>query len=139
MTNAPTEVERCGKIKDMHELFRRIARRTSEIMGSPWAFVVAFGVIVVWALFGPVFNYSNTWQLLINTGTTITTFLMVVLIQNTQNRDTKALHLKLDELIRTKKNARNRLVELEELSDVELDVLEAEFRQLRDRARRTKI
>lgn len=108
-------------------------------MGSPWAFVVAFGVIVVWALFGPVFNYSNTWQLLINTGTTITTFLMVVLIQNTQNRDTKALHLKLDELIRTKKNARNRLVELEELSDVELDVLEAEFRQLRDRARRTKI
>ncbi len=84
----------------MKELFRRFARRTSQIVGSPFTFIAAVLVIVIWALTGSMFHFSDTWQLVINTGTTIITFLMVFLIQNTQNRDSKAVHLKLDELIR---------------------------------------
>jgi low affinity Fe/Cu permease len=90
--------------------------------------------ILVWILTGPTFHFSDTWQLIINTATTIVTFLMVFLIQNTQNRDAKAMHLKLDELIRAIKNARNELVDLEELSDEELQRLEQQFRKMRQRA-----
>lgn len=114
--------------------FRIVARKTAAILGTAWAFIVALLIIVVWGITGPIFHYSDTWQLVINTGTTIVTFLMVFLIQNTQNRDAKAMHLKLDEIIRALKRARNELVDLEELSDEELDKLEQQFRQVRTRA-----
>src|SRR5258705_12803375 len=113
-----------------HDFFRKFAHRTSRGVGSPWAFILAVLVIVVWGLTGPIFHFSDTWQLVINTGTTIVTFLMVFLIQNTQNRDAIAIHLKLDELIRALKGARNKLVDLEELSDEELEELRLEFRRL---------
>ena len=116
------------------DAFRVFARRSSSMLGSAWAFTAALLVIVIWLVTGPVFHFSNTWQLIINTATTIITFLMVFLIQNTQNRDAKAVHLKLDELIRAIRNARNELVDLEELSDEELQKLEAQFRRMRQRA-----
>ena len=116
------------------DAFRVLARRTSVMLGSAWAFVGALFIILVWALTGPTFHFSDTWQLIINTGTTIVTFLMVFLIQNTQNRDAKAMHLKLDEVIRALKKARNEMVDLEELSDQELDKLEDQFRRLRTKA-----
>ena len=116
------------------DAFRVFARRSSSMLGSAWAFTAALLVIVIWLVTGPVFHFSNTWQLIINTATTIITFLMVFLIQNTQNRDAKAVHLKLDELIRAIKNARNELVDLEELSDEELQMLEQQFRKMRQRA-----
>src|SRR5881227_1680225 len=118
----------------MKEQFRRFSAQTSEVVGSPWAFSLSVLVIFVWILTGPVFHYSDTWQLIINTGTTIVTFLMVFLIQNTQNRDAKAAHLKLDELIRALKDARNELVDLEDLSDEELKKLEKQFKSMRKRA-----
>jgi low affinity Fe/Cu permease len=123
------------RIRDAFGVF---ARKTSNILGSAWAFVLAIVIIVVWALTGPTFHYSDTWQLIINTGTTIVTFLMVFLIQNTQNRDAKAVHLKLDELIRALGPARNKLVDLEKLSDDELQSLEAEFEKLRKKAEGAK-
>jgi low affinity Fe/Cu permease len=101
------------------------------MVGSSWAFILAFLIIVVWAATGPIFHYSDTWQLVINTGTTIITFLMVFLIQNTQNRDAKAIHLKLDELLRGVKGARTNLVDLEAMSDQELDHLQGQFKRLR--------
>lgn len=113
-----------------NDLFRRIAAQTSHGVGSPWAFVAAALVVLAWGITGPLFHFSDTWQLVINTGTTIVTFLMVFLIQNTQNRDSHALHLKLDELIRSSEGARNRLMQLEELSDDELDELQQEFDRL---------
>ena len=116
----------------MRNLFRRIAHKTSEFVGSPWAFVGACLIVVVWACTGPLFGYSDTWQLVINTGTTIVTFLMVFLIQNTQNRDSLAIHLKLDELIRAVSHARNHLIDLEELEDEELAALQEEFRSARE-------
>ena len=116
------------------DAFRVFARRSSNVLGSPWAFVMAILVIVVWAATGPTFHFSDTWQLIINTGTTIVTFLMVFIIQNTQNRDAKAVHLKLDEIIRAIKGARNELVDLEELSDEDLKKLEEQFRRLRMKA-----
>ena len=119
----------------MNDFFRRFANRTSEITGSPWTFLTAVAVIIAWIVSGPAAHYSDTWQLIINTGTTIVTFLMVFLIQNTQNRDAKALQLKLDELIRAQTGARNGLVDLENLSDEELDRLQTEFRRIRDRER----
>lgn len=118
----------------IQDAFRLFARHTSNVLGSAWAFVIAILIIVVWAMTGPMFHYSDTWQLIINTGTTIVTFLMVFLIQNTQNRDAKAVHLKLDEIIRAIKGARNELVDLEELSDEDLKKLEEQFRHLRLRA-----
>ena len=102
----------------------------SQAVGSPWAFFFACFVIIGWATLGPVFRYSDTWQLVINTGTTIVTFLIVFLIQNTQNRDTRAMQLKLDELIRALKGARNELVDLEEMSDEELYKLQHEFQRV---------
>jgi low affinity Fe/Cu permease len=116
------------------DAFRVFARRSSVILGSAWAFAGAVLVILVWLITGPTFHFSDTWQLIINTATTIITFLMVFLIQNTQNRDAKAVHLKLDELIRAIKDARNELVDLEDLSDEELKKLEEQFRQMRTRA-----
>ena len=111
--------------------FRFCAEWICRVTGSPWAFVLAAALILVWILTGPIFHYSDTWQLVINTATTIITFLMVFLIQNTQNRDTKAIHLKLDELLRGVRGARNSLVSLEHLSDEELDRLEEEFERVR--------
>jgi low affinity Fe/Cu permease len=105
----------------MKDLFRRFSHHTSLAMGSPWAFVTAITVVLVWAVSGPIFHFSDTWQLVINTGTTIVTFAMVFLIQNTQNRDAAALHLKLDELIRAVNGARPEIfIDLEERSDDEL-------------------
>jgi len=114
----------------MKELFRKFSHRASEAVGSPAAFILALVILLGWGFSGPLFHYSDTWQLVINTATTIVTFLMVFLIQNTQNRDAKALHLKLDELIRSIKGARNTMVNLEELSDEELETLEAQFRRI---------
>lgn len=105
----------------------------SSAMGTSWAFMIAVSVILVWFITGPVFNFSNTWQLMINTGTTIVTFLMVFLIQNTQNRDSKALHLKIDELVKVAKGARNSLVNLEEFSDEEIDKISEEFRTISEK------
>ncbi len=116
----------------LHNLFRRLARATSNGIGSPTAFVLAVLVVLAWAISGPFFGYSETWQLVINTGTTIVTFLVVFMIQNTQNRDSRAVHLKLDELIRVMKNARNELVDVEDAADEVLDRYQDEFRDLED-------
>ena len=114
--------------------FRHFAHKSAAVLGSAWAFIGAIFIIAVWGLTGPAFHFSDTWQLIINTGTTIVTFLMVFLIQNTQNRDAKAMHLKLDELIRAIQGARNRLVDLEKLSDDELKKLEEQFTRVRNKA-----
>jgi low affinity Fe/Cu permease len=112
------------------DLFRKVATKTAHGVGHPLTFAGAVLVVVVWASSGHFFRYSDTWQLVINTGTTIVTFLMVFLIQNTQNRDSHAIHLKLDELIHANKHARNRMMALEELSEEELDDLQKEFDRL---------
>src|SRR3954469_8341796 len=117
----------------VRERFRKFACATSDIMGSPWMFFLAIVVVGVWAASGPYFDYSDSWQLVINTGTTILTFLMVFLIQNTQNRDAKALHLKLDELIRAVEGARTKLVRLEDMTDDELGELQEQFKRLHER------
>src|SRR5436189_2719744 len=136
-----TQVEKLkqqGKERDffcvVSDAFRIIARRSSTVLGSAWAFAGALLVILVWVLTGPTFHFSDTWQLIINTATTVITFLMVFLIQNTQNRDAKAVHLKLDEVIRALKGARNQLVDLEDLSDEDLKRLAEQFQHLRQRA-----
>jgi low affinity Fe/Cu permease len=118
----------------VRDAFRVFARQSSIILGSAWVFTAAILIIVAWALTGPTFHFSDTWQLIINTGTTIVTFLMVFLIQNTQNRDAKAFQLKLDEIIRALKGARNELVDLENLSDEDLKELEKQFRRIRQKA-----
>jgi low affinity Fe/Cu permease len=116
----------------MNDWFRKFANKTSEAMGTPWAFMAAVLLILGWAISGPVFGFSEVWQLVINTGTTIITFLMVFLIQNTQNRDAKAIHLKLDELLRGVEGARTSMVDLEDLSDEDLKKLQNEFQRLRE-------
>jgi low affinity Fe/Cu permease len=116
------------------DAFRVFAHRSSVMLGRAWAFTGAVIVILIWLVTGPIFHFSDTWQLIINTATTIITFLMVFLIQNTQNRDAKAMHLKLDELIRAIRKARNELVDIEDLSDEELNKLEEQFRRMRKRA-----
>jgi low affinity Fe/Cu permease len=121
----------------MRDAFHRFAQWVADRMGSPMSFVAAVSVILAWAITGPLFDYSDTWQLYINTGTTIVTFLMVFLIQNTQNRDAKAIHLKLDELLRGVKGARTSLVHLEQWTDDELAELADQFEQLRHRLRRS--
>jgi len=118
----------------VRDAFRVFAHRSATMLGSAWAFTGAVLVILIWLLTGPIFHFSDTWQLIINTATTIITFLMVFLIQNTQNRDAKAMHLKLDELIRAIREARNELVDIEDLSDEELHKLEEQFRRMRNRA-----
>jgi low affinity Fe/Cu permease len=123
-----------GPAHHMHEMFRHFAQKTSALVGTPWAFAIASLSIVIWAITGHLFHYSDTWQLVINTATTIVTFLMVFLIQNTQNRDARAIHLKLDELIRGVRGARNWLVDLENLTDEELDQIEKEFKRVREKA-----
>jgi low affinity Fe/Cu permease len=120
------------------EIFRRFACWSAERVGSPWAFVLAAALVVIWALTGPVSDYSESWELAINTITTVTTFLTVFLIQNAQNRDSKATQLKLDELLRGVSGARTGLVRLEHLTDEEIAHLEREFEQLRDRHRKRK-
>jgi low affinity Fe/Cu permease len=127
-----------GKASSAADLFHSFARGTAEMVGRPWVFVLAVGLIAVWGITGPLFGFSDTWQLVINTGTTIVTFLIVFLIQNTQNRDALAIHLKLDELIRAVVQARTRLVNLEDLTDDELEKLRDEFRRLQERENRQK-
>jgi low affinity Fe/Cu permease len=122
----------------MHELFRRFAHAAAAAVGTAWAFFGALAVIAAWAITGPAFGYSDSWQLVINTGTTIVTFLMVFLIQNTQNRDARVTQLKLDELIRAVQQARTRLVGMEEMSDEELERLEREFHRLHAEAGRVR-
>jgi low affinity Fe/Cu permease len=111
--------------------FGRFAASAYFWLGSKWAFLCAGLIITAWVVSGPIFHYSDTWQLVINTGTTIVTFLMVFLIQNTQNRDARAINLKLDELIRAIDKARDHMMNIEKLSDVELDVLDAQFEEMR--------
>jgi low affinity Fe/Cu permease len=113
------------------ERFRNICRRVSCWIGSPWAFIIAAAGVIAWLISGPLFHYSDTWQLVINTSTTIVTFLIVFLIQNTQNHDSRAIHLKLDELIRAVSEARTGMVDLQDLPDSELKKLEGEFQRLR--------
>jgi len=122
----------------MHSWFRRFAHATAEVVGHAQTFVAAVVIVAVWGATGPLFHFSDTWQLVINTGTTIVTFLMVFLIQNTQNRDAHAMHLKLDELIRANKNARNALLGLESMTDEELARLQTEFEELRDHVARAR-
>jgi low affinity Fe/Cu permease len=116
-------------------LFTRFAKKTAHLAGRPIAFLCAGGIIVVWAASGPVFDFNDTWQLVINTGTTIITFLMVFLIQNTQNRDSEAVHVKLDELIRAIEGADNALLDLEEMEDKELDRVRQDYERLAHEAR----
>jgi low affinity Fe/Cu permease len=117
------------------ERFSRFSTWAATVVGSYWAFIVALGLVVAWALSGPVFGFSNTWQLAINTGTTIVTFLMVFLLQYDQNRNAKALQVKLDELIRSKKGARNLLVDAEDMSDEQLEELHRQFQRVRKERR----
>ena len=119
----------------MNDFFRSLANSTAYAVGSPWAFIAALLIVIIWALLGPWFNFSDTWQLTINTTASIVPSLMVFLIQNTQNRDAKATHLKLDELLRTVQGARLSFLDLEKLPEDELARLEAEFSQLRLRRR----
>jgi low affinity Fe/Cu permease len=115
--------------------FTRAAKWASHASGRPTTFMIALGVILLWAITGPIFHFSDTWQLVINTSTTIITFLMVFLIQNTQNRDTEALQIKLDELIRSLESAHNALLDLEELDDEELDLIRSDYLKLAKAAR----
>ena len=117
----------------LSQFFSRAAQWTSRQCGRPLTFGLAVAIVAVWAATGPMFGYSDTWQLVINTGTTIVTFLMVFLIQNTQNRDASAVQLKLDELIRVSGNARNKLLTLEDLTEAELDQLKQSFAKIAER------
>ncbi len=116
--------------------FDRFAKWTSRVSGKPVAFVLAIVVVIAWAVTGPIFGFSDTWQLVINTGTTIVTFFMVFLLQNTQYRDSEAIQIKLDGLIRAMEGAHNVLLELEELSQADLDRIKAEYRKLAEKARK---
>jgi low affinity Fe/Cu permease len=122
-----------------HKGFHRYAAWASRVVGSSWAFFVAVALVLAWLLSGPFFGYSDTWQLVINTATTIVTFLMVFLIQNTQNRDARAIHLKLDEIIRSHHGAHNEMIDIEDLSDQELAEISKRYEKIRhEYDRRTK-
>ncbi len=112
------------------ELLERFSQKATHATGSSLAFVLAFGIIVVWAVSGPIFDYSNTWQLVINTGTTIVTFLMVFLIQRAQNKDSQALHLKLNEIVAAMQGASNRLIDVEDLTETEIATLHKHYQKL---------
>jgi low affinity Fe/Cu permease len=122
------EAKQSNRVGDHFQVF---ATKMSFIVGTKWAFLASFLIIVAWASVGPTFRYSNTWQLVINTATTIVTFLMVFLIQNTQNRDARAIHLKLDELIHSMRDAHNNMISIEHLSDKELEVLARNYEKIR--------
>jgi len=131
-----TQLAACASIgwgQHVHDAFRKFACWTAEASGRPASFIVGLTVVLIWLLSGPYFHFSDTWQLVINTGTTIITFLMVFLIQNTQNRDSKAMQLKLDELIRAVSKARNELVDLENSDDGTIEELRKEFAGMRER------
>ena len=119
-----------NKKKGLNALFHNFATVAAKIVGRSWAFIAAVVLIIGWGLLGPLFNYSDTWQLFINTTTTIITFLMVFLIQHTQNRDADSIHLKLDELIRSNKAARNTIIDLDNLSDEQLEKLKEKYIEL---------
>jgi low affinity Fe/Cu permease len=119
--------EQVAQTNNMSLWFSRFASKTAHLVGHPATFLIAIGTIAVWGLTGPIFHYSDTWQLIINTGTSVLTFLVVFLIQNTQNRDAKAIHLKLDELIRSHSPAHNDMIDIENLSDEELEQLEKRY------------
>lgn len=125
--------------KNKTDSFHRISVKIANKVGTPWAFYIALIVIIVWLLTGPIAHYSDTWQLVINTGTTIVTFLMVFVIQNTQNRDGKAMQLKLDELIHHTTGARNEFVDLEDLADFELEELQVQFKEIHEKIHAKKI
>ncbi len=127
MANLPVEVQ----TRTTNDAFGKFAASASGWLGSKWAFAAAGMVIVVWAAIGPIFHFSDTWQLVINTGTTIVTFLMVFLIQNTQNRDARAINLKLNELIRAIDKARDQMIDIENLSDLELDELKTKYEKIK--------
>jgi low affinity Fe/Cu permease len=116
--------------------FYDVARHASMLAGAPATFLLACAIVLAWAVTGPLFDFSDTWQLIINTGTTVVTFLMVFLLQNTQNHDARALHLKLDELLRSLREARNRFIDLEDCTDEEIEQLERQFRAFRAREER---
>ena len=122
--------------RTLQAMFSRVAKESAIAMGHPWTFMLACVIVVAWSLSGPIFGYSDTWQLVINTGTTIITFLMVFLIQNTQNRDSSAIQVKLDELLRSTRGAHNALLDLEELSQAELDEFIKNYRLLAQEARK---
>jgi low affinity Fe/Cu permease len=125
----------CEISPNMNDRFRKFSMCIARFAGTPIAFTMSLVIIVVWAIVGPIFHFSDSWQLVINTSTTIVTFLMVFLIQNMQNRDAKAIHLKLDELIRAMKGARNNLMTLETLSEEELELLEKQFSRIAEKHR----
>jgi low affinity Fe/Cu permease len=127
MSKPPLEAQR----RPANDEFGRFAAYTATWLGSRWSFAGAGLVVVVWAALGPIFHFSNTWQLVINTGTTIVTFLMVFLIQNTQNRDARAINLKLDELIRAVDKARDQMIDIENLSDLELEQLHTKYEKIK--------
>jgi low affinity Fe/Cu permease len=120
-------------VKTQTDRFRKISQKVTNRLGSPWAFLVAALLVLVWLLTGPLFDFSDTWQLVINTGTTIVTFLMVFAIQNTQNRDGRAVQLKLNELIKASRGARTEFVDLEDLTDTELDTIQIQFKEIHDK------
>ena len=126
------------KRASLNTWFSGVASRASQIVGSAWMFILAIAVIVAWGVTGPMFHYSDTWQLIINTGTTIITFLIVFLIQNTQNRDAKAIHLKLNELIHAVSQAHDELIDVEKLSDEELKTLEGYYEKVRKECERRR-
>src|ERR1043165_1474959 len=123
----------CPETLTLNERFRKFAMCVARFAGSPVAFMISFLIVAVWTIVGPLFHYSDSWQMVINTSTTIITFLMVFLIQNMQNRDAKAIHLKLDELIRSIKGARNNLMTIENLSEEELEKLEKQFNRIAEK------
>jgi len=129
MTRSETQkpTARAVAFQIQQDVFTRFSSEATRITGSRWAFIVALGAVVFWAATGPYFQYSETWQLVINTGTTIVTFLMVFLIQGAQNRESKAIHLKLDELLMALKHARNELIDIERLTDRQLDSLAGRY------------
>lgn len=126
-------VERAAKKRQKADAFHKLSVKIANKLGNAWAFYIALATILIWGVSGPVFNFSDTWQLVINTGTTIVTFLMVFVIQNTQNRDGRAMQLKLDELIHTSQHARTEFVDVEDLTDAELDELQNQFHEIHEK------
>jgi low affinity Fe/Cu permease len=127
VVRSDTSVDSSQQKVSRQDSFHKLSVKISNKLGNAWAFFIAIFIILLWGLTGPIFNYSDTWQLIINTGTTIVTFLMVFVIQNTQNRDGRAMQLKLDELIKSSHSARSKFVDVEDLNDSELDELQEQF------------